>query len=167
MVENDFSVLYDNLDLLKFNLEIFHASSEKMELLLSGNYYVYKMENEEKAWNLPDWDANMSLSYHISEQLSVSTDLYLIGQREAFVLSVNEFDPRPKTFSELTGLATATRTSYILDTAFDLNFNANYKITQQFSVFGQLNNFGFQKYQRWLGYPVQSFNVLGGLSYSF
>ncbi|HKI87580.1 MAG TPA: hypothetical protein VKA38_01045, partial [Draconibacterium sp.] len=167
IVENDFSVFYDNMDLLKFNLEIFHASSEKMELLLSGNYYVYKMETEEKAWNMPNWDANMSLTYHISEQLSVSTDLYLIGQREAFVLSVNEFDPRPKTFNELTELTTATRKSYILDTAFDLNFNANYKITQQFSIFGQLNNFGFQKYQRWLGYPVQSFNVLGGLSYSF
>ena len=167
VVENDFSVFYDNMDLLKFNLEIFHASSEKMNLLLSGNYYVYKMATEEKAWNMPDWDAKMSLNYNISDQLSVGTDLYLIGQREAFVLDVNEFDPRPMTFNELTALPSATRKSYILNTAFDLNFNATYKITQQFSIFGQLNNFGFQKYQRWLGYPVQSFNVLGGLSYSF
>lgn len=167
VVENDFSVFYDNMDLLKFNLEIFHASSEKMNLLLSGNYYIYKMANEEKAWNMPDWDAKMSLSYNITEQLSVATDLYLIGQREAFVLDVNEFDPRPMKFNELAELTTATRKSYILNTAFDLNFNTTYKITQQFSIFAQLNNFGFQKYQRWLGYPVQSFNVLGGLSYSF
>ena len=167
VAENDFSVFYDNMDLLKFNLEIFHASSEKMNLLLSGNYYVYKMATEEKAWNMPDWDAKMTLSYNISDQLTVGTDLYLIGQREAFVLDVNEFDPRPMTFNELTALPSATRKSYILDTAIDLNFNATYKITQQFSIFGQLNNFGFQKYQRWLGYPVQSFNVLGGLSYSF
>jgi hypothetical protein len=125
------------------------------------------MANEEKAWNMPDWDAKMSLSYNITEQLSVATDLYLIGQREAFVLDVNEFDPRPMKFNELAELTTATRKSYILNTAFDLNFNTTYKITQQFSIFAQLNNFGFQKYQRWLGYPVQSFNVLGGLSYSF
>jgi len=50
---------------------------------------------------------------------------------------------------------------------FDLNFNANYKFTEQFSAFAQLSNFGFQNYQRWLGYPVQSFNVLGGVSYAF
>lgn len=167
IVENDFSVFYDNMDLLKFNLEIFHASSEKINLLLSGNYYVYTMDREEKAWNMPNWDAKMSLSYNITEQLSVATDLYLIGQREAFVLDINEFYPGPMKFNELTELTTATRKSYILDTAFDLNFNTTYKITQQFSIFGQLNNFGFQKYQRWLGYPVQSFNLLGGLSYSF
>ncbi len=167
IVENDFSIFYDDMDLLKFNLEIFHASSEKMNLLLTGNYYVYKLDTEEKAWNMPDWDAKMSISYNVTEQLSIATDLYLTGQREALILDINYYDPRSIIFNELNELSTATRKSYILDTVFDLNFNATYKITQQFSVFGQLNNFGFQKYQRWLGYPVQSFNILGGLSYSF
>ncbi len=167
IVENDFSIFYDDMDLLKFNLEIFHASSEKMNLLLTGNYYVYKLDTEEKAWNMPDWDAKMSISYNVTEQLSIATDLYLTGQREALILDINYYDPRSIIFNELNELSTATRKSYILDTVFDLNFNATYKITQRFSVFGQLNNFGFQKYQRWLGYPVQSFNILGGLSYSF
>jgi hypothetical protein len=48
-----------------------------------------------------------------------------------------------------------------------MNVRGNYKITEKFSVFAQLNNFGFQKYQRWFGYPVQSFNFLAGVSYSF
>jgi outer membrane cobalamin receptor len=57
--------------------------------------------------------------------------------------------------------------SYNLPTVFDLNFNAGYKITEHFSLFVRLNNFAFRKYQKWLGYPVQSMNILGGLSYSF
>ncbi|MBT3382257.1 MAG: hypothetical protein HN778_13700 [Prolixibacteraceae bacterium] len=167
IIDNDFDVLYDNLDLLKFNLEIFHTSSEKLDLLISGNYYVYKLETQDEAWNLPDWDAKLSLAYKITEQLSVSSDIFLVGKRNALIIDATGFDPRPIPFFDLTELPFVNQSSYNLSTAIDLNFAANYKITQKFSVFAQLNNFGFQKYQRWFGYPVQSFNFLGGLSYAF
>lgn len=167
ITDNDFDILYDNLNLLKFNLEIFHAAYDKVNLLLSGNYYVYKMETMEEAWNLPDWDAKFSLGYQVSDQLSLSTDLFFTGQRNALIMGVTGSDPRPLRNNELLQLDGLQKETYNLPTVFDLNFNASYKITKQFSVFAQLNNFGFQKYQRWLGYPVQSFNVLGGLSYAF
>lgn len=165
--DNDFDVLYDNLDRLKFNLEIFHAAFDKVNLLLSGNYYVYKMETLDEAWNLPDWDAKLSLAYQVSDQLSLSSDMFFTGQRKALIMGIPGTDERPFTNSELLQHATLQKESYNLSTVFDLNFNATYKITNQFSVFAQLNNFGFQQYQRWLGYPVQSFNLLGGLSYTF
>ncbi len=167
IVDNDFDVLYDNLDLLKFNLEIFHVSSEKMNLLLSGNYYVYKMETLDEPWNLPDWDAKLSLSYQVSDQLSLSSDLFFTGNRQALIMGIPGDDSRLLTNSELLQHEDLLTEFYNLSTVFDLNFNATYKITNQFSVFAQLNNFGFQQYQRWLGYPVQSFNILGGLSYAF
>lgn len=167
IVDNDFDVLYDNLDLLKFNLEIFHVSSEKMNLMLSGNYYVYKMETMDEAWNLPSWDAKFSFGYQVSDQLSLSSDLFFTGQRNALIMGIPGEDTRPLTNSELLQHATLQMESYNLSTVFDLNFNATFKITNKFSVFAQLNNFGFQQYQRWLGYPVQSFNLLGGLSYAF
>jgi len=167
LIDNDFDVLYDDLNKLKFNLEIFHTTSEKLDLLLTGNYYVYKMESQEEAWNMPDWDAKLSLAYSITEQLSVATDIFLIGKRNALIVEATGFDPRPLPFIELTELPIVNLKSYNLSTAIDLNFRANYKITQNFSVFAHLNNFGFQKYQRWFGYPVQSFNFLGGLSYAF
>jgi hypothetical protein len=49
----------------------------------------------------------------------------------------------------------------------DMNARGIYDITGKLSAFAQLHNFGFQKYERWLGYPVQSFNFLGGISFSF
>ena len=161
IVDNDFKVLYDDLKLFKFNLELFHSSSEKLEFLLSGNYYLYNLNEQKSAWNMPNWDANFSLSYKISEQLSVSTDVFLIGARKALIIetlfrdqSVNPVNP-------------PEFKSYNLDTAIDLNVRGDYKLTQKFSLFAQLNNFGFHKYERWLGYPVQSFNFLAGLSYAF
>ncbi|MCG6187151.1 TonB-dependent receptor [Maribellus maritimus] len=161
IVDNDFKIMYDDMDLLKFNAEIFHTASEKLDLLLTGNYYVYKMNEQEQAWNLPDWDAKLSLGYKITDQLSVSSDIYAIGARTALILE-------SQGFSDLTTVALPPiQKSYNLNTVIDMNFNASYKITQNFSLFGQLNNFGFQKYERWFGYPVQSFNFLAGLSYAF
>jgi len=131
--------------------------------MLSGNYFIYNLDEQTAAWNIPDWDATFNVGYKITEQLSVSADFYLIGARKALIketrfktLPLESSVPNPTTYK-----------SYNLDTAFDMNVRGNYKITEKFSVFAQLNNFGFQKYQRWFGYPVQSFNFLAGVSYSF
>ena len=161
ITDNDFKVMYDNMNLFKFNLEIFHSSSEKLEFLLSGNYYLYNLSEQKSAWNLPDWDANFSLSYNITEQLNVSTDIFFVGTRKALIIET-KFANTP-----MDAANPPTYKSYNLDTAIDLNVRGEYKLTQKFSVFAQLNNFGFQKYERWLGYPVQSLNFLAGLSYAF
>jgi hypothetical protein len=55
----------------------------------------------------------------------------------------------------------------VMDNAIDLNLSGKYEFTRKLSAFVQLNNFGFRKYEKWMGYPVQSFNLLGGISYSF
>jgi hypothetical protein len=161
IVNNDFSILYDDLSLFKINLEIFHRSSQKLDLLLSGNYYVYNLEEQMEAWNMPDWDGNISVGYKITEQLSVSADFYLIGTRKALIIE----EPNP--YLEYLVAPEPVYKSNNLDAAFDMNVRGNYKITEKFSAFAQLNNFGFQKYQRWFGYPVQSFNFLAGVSYAF
>jgi hypothetical protein len=165
IADNTFAVLYDQMKRLKLHAEIFHASSDKLNLLLAVNYYNYNLDEQTEAWNLPSWDANLNLNYQITEQLGVSTDIFLIGQRKALIMEYSGVQP---TFPvSLEPKQDFTYKSNNLKTAFDLNLKANYQLTSKFSVFGQLNNFGFQKYQRWLGYPVQSFNALAGISYSF
>lgn len=158
VVDNTFAVLYDDMDRLKLNAEIMYASSDRMDLSVGVNYYSYKLDKQEEAWNLPTWDATVSLGYKISDQLSVSADLYLIGDRKALIIEES---------GSLIPEDLPTRKSYTLDTAFDLNLKGNYQLTNKFSVFAQLNNFGFQQYERWFGYPVQSFNLLAGISYAF
>ncbi len=161
IVNNTFDILYDNINLMKLNFEIFHTSSDKLNLLLSGNYYAYNLDEQTEAWNMPDWDATFSLNYKISEQLSVGADIYLIGERKALIIE-NPDDPRTFVIP-----SPPIYKSNNLNTIFDLNVNATYQITQKFAAFAQLNNFGFQNYQRWFGYNVQSFNALVGVSYAF
>lgn len=157
VIDNTFSAFYDNMDRLKLSAEIFYASSDKMDLLASVNYYSYSLTEQTEAWNLPQWDAKFSIGYKVNEQLSLSADFFLIGQRKALIVE------EPSVLSS-TGPIYKSNT---LDTAFDLNAKGNYQINHKFSVFAQLNNFGFQKYQQWFGYPVQSFNLLAGVSYAF
>lgn len=161
VVDNTFDVLYDNMKRLKLNAEVFHASSDKLDLIASINYYSYKLDEQIEAWNMPTWDANFSIGYKVNEQLSLSVDIFLIGQRKALI--IEEINP----FITTIAAQTPTYKSNNLDTAFDLNVKGNYQLTSKFSVFAQLNNFGFQQYQQWFGYPVQSFNFLAGVSYTF
>ncbi len=158
IVYNDFKILYDNMNLLRFNVEVFHAATDNLNFLLAGNYYVYEPETEVEAWNMPEFDAKLSLEYKVTGQLEISSDIYLIGKRTGLII-----------YSPLltTGFATPLKKAMTLDTVFDLNVSGTYHFTQQLSAFVQLNNFGFQNYERWLGYPVQSFNFLGGVSFSF
>lgn len=157
LVDNTFSILYDDMNRLKLNAELLHASSDKLDLLFSVNYYNYKMDKQEEAWNLPTWDATVSIGYKVTEQLSFTADIYLIGDRKALIVEEPDFLSN----------SVPVYKSYNLDTAFDLNLKGNYQITSKFSLFAQLNNFGFQQYERWFGYPVQSFNALAGISYAF
>lgn len=170
LIDNDFDVIYDHYNRLKFNAEIFHASIDKLNIMLSGNYFVYDMETMDEPWNMPDWEASLALDYQVSGQLSLSTDLFFTGQRKGLILAVPEEDPRipePLTNAQLIQYENLQWEAYNLPAVFDLNFGADYKINRKLSLFAQLNNFGFRKYQQWLGYPVQSFNFMGGLSYAF
>ena len=161
LADNDFKIMYDDMNRFKINLEVFHTSAGKFDLLLNGNYYLYNMENETEPWNMPNWDGTLTLGYNISERLNVAAEIFLIGPRKALVIETLPGDPLVNSVNE------PIYKSYNLDTAFDLNVKGNYKITEKFSAFVNLNNFGFQKYERWFGYPVQSLNFLAGVSYAF
>ncbi len=172
-VDNTFKVLYDDMKTTKFNAEVTHHAGDKLNLLVSANIFKYTMadlndpaEEQQKAWNMPTFDATMSVNYAVNDRLSVAADLYAIGKRTGLVKQYKFFSGL---FVDITDpdLLVPEPKQYTLNTAIDINLRGNYAITSKLSAFAQLNNFGLQKYERWLGYPVQSFNLLGGISYSF
>jgi hypothetical protein len=166
-IDNSFRVLYDDLKTLKFNGEITHTAGDKINMLISANYYKYTTTEQEKPWNLPAFDVNLSISYKLTERLSASADFYVIGKREGLMVQTNSTQSPVINWTAILKEPSATYSQYVMDTVFDLNLRGNYDISRKFALFAQLNNFAFQKYERWLGYPVQSFNVLGGFSFSF
>jgi hypothetical protein len=166
-IDNTFRVMYDDLKITKFNGEVTYHMGEKVNMLVSVDVFKYATDQQTEAWNLPAFNAEFSLTYAVNERLTVAADFYLTGKRESLVFKLHSaYDPSI-TWEETSPISAAIGETYTLGTIFDLNARANYAITRKFSLFGQLNNFGFQQYERWLGYPVQSFNLLGGISYSF
>ncbi len=160
IVDNTFNILYDDIKTLKLSAEVFHAATQRLDLLVSGNYYINKTSIEQEAWNMPDWDAKMALGYRATDKLKLTADIFAIGQRKALVreypLDILGGMFRPQIYE-----------IYKLDTAVDINLGADYRITRRISAFAQLHNVGFQKYEQWLGYTVQGFNFLAGISCSF
>jgi hypothetical protein len=155
MANNVFDVLYDDMKKLAFNGEITHTIGERLNLLVAANFYKYTMDSEASPWHLPAFDASLALSYQVTDRLRVATDIYAIGKRNALLRDVNIMP------------AVVAQEIVPLDMVIDLNARGIYDITGKISAFAQLNNFGFQKYEQWLGYPVQSFNFLAGISFSF
>lgn len=50
---------------------------------------------------------------------------------------------------------------------FDVNLGFEYRYTKKLSAFIQFNNIGGINYEKYQDYPLQGFNVFGGLTYGF
>jgi hypothetical protein len=165
--DNAFRVLYDDMKTLRFNGEITHHAGDKLSFLLSTNIYKYTVSEQEMAWNLPRFDATLAVSYAITERLNVEADIYVTGKRKGLIVQLETGQNPNIAYEQIGSIFPGQASNVVMDNAIDLNLNGKYEITRKLSAFVQLNNFGFRKYEKWMGYPVQSFNLLGGISYSF
>ncbi|HCY40110.1 MAG TPA: hypothetical protein DHV48_01935 [Prolixibacteraceae bacterium] len=152
-LNNTFDWVYDDLKLLKISAEVMHSVSENFSLHLQGNYYSYELETISKAWQMPNFDATFSGIYKPTEQLKFTTDIFVVGKRTALVSE--------PVFSSAPSMTVA------MDPIIDLNVGGEYQFNKSLSFFAKLNNFGFQRYEQWLGYTNRSLNWLAGISYSF
>ncbi len=156
-LNNTLGVVYDDLKLLKFSGEFFHAASENLSFHLEGNYYSYDLETLVQPWQMPEFDVDLSLIYKTEGPLSFTLDAYVIGKRQALFIDNWSVEVLPG----------FTETISTMDPVFDLNASVEYQYNQKLSFFLQLNNFAFQHYETWSGYANQGFNALAGLSFSF
>ena len=156
-LNNTFGWLYDDVNLLKLSGEILHSVSDNFSIHLLGNYYSYEMKSLDKPWQMPEFDFTFSGIYRPSEQLKFSADIFMVGKRTALLSDYSS------TFS----LAPPVDHEISMDPIIDMNVGVEYQFSPKVNFFFKLNNFGFQKYEQWLGYTQKSFNGLAGISYSF
>ncbi|MDP2887605.1 MAG: hypothetical protein Q8P34_01400 [Bacteroidota bacterium] len=152
-LNNTFDWVYDDLKVLKLSAEVMHSVSENFSLRLLGNYYSYELETIDEAWQMPDFDVTFSGIYKPTEQLKFTTDIFVVGKRTALV-SEQLSSSAPSLIVEM-------------DPIIDLNVGGEYQFNKSLNFFVRLNNFGFQKYEQWLGYTNKSFNWMAGMSYTF
>jgi hypothetical protein len=103
--------------------------------------------NLKTAWHRPTFSATWNNTFTVKQKLLVSSDLYFM--------------------SGMQGKNFQTNKEIKLDAIIDLNFKFTYLISDHFDVFVSANNVLSNNYQRYLYYPSQGVNFLGGLSYSF
>ncbi len=159
-LNNTFSWVYDDVNILKLSGEVMHSVSDNFSLHLLANYYSYDLKTQSNAWQMPDLDFMFSGIYKATDQLKFTTDIFVVGSRTALIMNYSsQISPQVKIGAE--------NIEKKMDPIIDLNAGVEYRFNDKVNFFLKLNNFGFQKYEQWLGYSNKGFNFLAGASYSF
>jgi hypothetical protein len=149
MPERRFTIVHDDVQLTRLNVEINHQYSEKFRMAASFNLYRYKPNTYEHAWQLPNFDLKINGTYNIGDKLVFSADLFVTGKRYAYI----QYSP------DLSGKELKPFT--------DANIGAEYRWKKQISAFARINNLAAKRYQYWNNHPVYGLNALLGVTIGF
>ena len=151
LLHNRFTLVYDDVQLFKLSGEFSYLIRDKFKFMLLGDLYSYTTDREGKPWHMPNYNITFSGSYNLKEKIIVKLDVFALGSQWARIYEANGKTVKP----------------VLLDGIIDGNLGLEYRYTKKLSAFVQLNNLAAQQYNRWNYYPMQRFNVLGGLTYIF
>jgi hypothetical protein len=148
-----FDLVYDDgtTNVLNIHGELIFNASEKVRVGVKGDYNSYSLTELERPFHRPALQATAFGTVNIGEKIFLNSELYYISSTYAQV-----FRPQTNTF--------ALRQT---DTIIDLNVKGDYRFSKNFSSFVMANNLFAQQYQRYLNYPGQGLNIIGGITYSF
>ena len=151
---NSFDLVYDDVKTISFFGELKADFSKNISFGINGTFSSFSTVAEKEAWNLPAIQLAATLDVMITPKWYAGTSLFFVGERkDQFVrTSVSGFFP----------IENITLKSYL-----DLNAHVGFKFSERLTFFLKGNNLANQEYQRWLNYPVQGLQVLGGASYKF
>ncbi|KIQ17274.1 TonB-dependent receptor [Flavobacterium sp. MEB061] len=149
---NSFGVIYEDIRTFRFYGELKADFSENVTFGINGTFNSYKTDGQLEAWNLPTMKLSSSLDVNITKQWYAGLNVFYVGERKDMQSNLD--------------LATEP-TVVSLKSYFDANAHLGYKFSDRLTFFLKLNNIGNQAYEKWLNYPVQGFQVLGGANYKF
>ncbi len=152
---NSFSLIYDDVNTLSIFGELKVEVTDIFSLGVSGEYFSYSMTNEPEAWNLPDFKATVFSNFDITEKIYGGVALFYVGERNVlFTGDVGIFGDGMVTFRTL-------------DSFFDANVHAGYRVNDRLSIFVKGSNLLGENYEKWQNYPVQGIQGLLGATYKF
>ena len=150
---NSFSIVYDHVSTFNIGGELSVDVNRNFKLGVKADFFAYSTGDEGEAWNLPSLTSSLFMDYQIDTHWFAGASLFYFGQRKDQIYTTTEpVEPFGKT---------------TLDGYFDANAHVGYHLNDRFSVFVRANNIANKNYERWLNYPVQSIQILGGATYKF
>jgi len=149
ITQNKFTLDFDDVKIIWFNAEFAYQSNENLKLMLNGKYRQYTMENESKPWYTPEFKLSFAANYIYKERFIFKGEIFANSEMYAKIFETNKMIAKK------------------IDGMLDINLGLEYRHTKSLSGFINLNNIANSKYEKWYNYPVQGFNVLLGITYSF
>ena len=149
---NSFSVIYDDVKTLSFGGEITVDVNRNLVIGVNGEFNSYTLTNQAEAWNLPTMNAEVFANYKTTKWYA-GVNVFTVSERK----DVQYSGTYPSTINGI-----QTLKSYV-----DVNLNGGYHFNDKFTAFIKMNNISNAEYQRFSNFNVQSFQVLGGISYKF
>jgi hypothetical protein len=146
---NKFNVIYDDGKVLNLHAELSYKASEKFNATLRFDQYGYDLDQNIEAWHKPNTEMALNLKYNFWDKIFINAAIYAHGKYYARINGVNGYS------------------SEKVDGYMDLNLGLEYHYSKILSLFVDLNNLGFARYDLWYKYPSERFNILGGIKYSF
>lgn len=153
---NQFRVIYDQINEATITGSISYQMAESIKIEGIGMYHSYQCKNNIFAWNLPSLEIKARGLYTFSFPLTIKLEADLEGGRYGLVYDLKNSDLEENN-------QFANKLGFIVD----LNVSAEYRYNKKLAAFVEFNNFAAQRYKRWYNYPVQGFQVLGGVSFRF
>lgn len=151
---NTSDALYANLGTGHFGGALKTRLIPYTDLSLKAVGYFYSVKDyvtpdvspaEKKAWGLPSLTFDFNADFSFIDNLTLTANYAFEGGRKTYL----------------------NNASVKMDAINELNFKANYQISDWFSVYGKANNILNQKYERYYGYTLQGINILGGINLKF
>jgi len=151
---NSYGIVYDDVNTLSVAGELNVDINRNFNLGIKAEYFNYSTDTQSEAWNLPDIKGSLFLDYQIDDNWFAGAGLFFVGERK-------------DQFYEEGTLVPTSPVTVTLDSYFDANAHVGYRVTDRLSVFVKANNIANNDYQRWMNFPVQGIQVLGGATYQF
>jgi outer membrane receptor protein involved in Fe transport len=153
---NSMFVSYDDIKTVGFFGELKADLTKTISVNLSGNFNSYSTENQEEAWYLPNIRFSAGAEAAITPKLSLNANVFYVGERKA------KFTTHDQLYGSFMEADIVTLDGYV-----DVNLGINYKYNERLSLFLKAHNLADKQYEKWLNYPVQGIQILGGASYKF
>ena len=166
---NKFNLTYDKLDRTTITGEITYQQDEKLKVLSKLELFNYTPSEQKYAWQKPNFIFTLGSVLDLSDKIIVKGDVFFIGSRNVFSYleptsnnNITNNEDGSILFEEDYG-----KFIYKLKPFIDMNLSLEYRYNKKVSAFIQFNNFTARKYQYWNNFPVQSINIMGGVTISF
>lgn len=146
VMTRQFDVVYEeNAGVFNAGVSLGYHYKDFLDLNFDAVVNKWALEDNEYAWQRPDWKLNFHANYRLTNHLCFNLAYRFEGGRHALV----------------NGSAVDMRNAH------NVNLGADYKFLDWLDVFVKFDNMFNQRYQSWYGYDSHAFNFLAGLSFYF